>query len=152
MNWETLLARRGAWAIAYPEGQPVIEWVQARLAVPDFGPAVGLGLMRHRKLVAGVLYNGYTQGNICMHVASDGSRYWMNRQFLWRCFDYPFNQLGCRRVTGFVDAENAEARRFNVHLGFALETRLEKAGANGDILIYRMWREDCKFLKPRSLH
>lgn len=137
-------------AIAYTYGPHVVAWVQARGDVSDFGPAVGIGLVRHGKLVAGVLYNGYTKGAICMHIATDETRCWLNRDYLWMCFHYPFVQLGCRRVTGLVDEHNLRARRFNEHLGFELETRMEGATSDGDLLVYRLWKEDCRFLTLRS--
>jgi len=132
--------------VSYTFGQHVVTWVQERLGTDDFGPATGIGILRHRKLAAGVLYNGFTKGAICMHIATDGTKRWMTKEFLWMAFDYPFNQLGCRRVTGLVDEDNVEARKFNEHLGFELETRMVGAAPMGDVLIYRMWKEDCRFI------
>jgi RimJ/RimL family protein N-acetyltransferase len=137
----------------YVSGPAVVEWVSSILDVGDFGPAIGIGTLDHNdELIAGVLYNGYTKNNICMHIASNGSRRWMTKAFLWMCFDYPFSQLGCTRVTGLVDETNLEAQHFNERLGFTLETRLEKACEQGDLLIYRMWRHECRFLTGRVLH
>lgn len=132
-------------------GQEVIDWVQEKFACNDFGPSVGIGYARHGALVAGVLYNGYTVKNICMHIASDGSKQWLNRQFLWTAFDYPFNQLKCSRVTALVGEGNHDARRFDEHIGFKLEARLTDACPSGDLLVYRMLKYECRFIGERRL-
>lgn len=131
-------------------GQHVVDWVAKRSTdYGAFGPAVGIGLESDGALVAGVCFNGYTKTNICMHVASDGSRRWMNREYLWYSFYYPFEQLGVKRITGMVGEGNAAARRFDEHIGFRLETRLKDACETGDLLVYVMWRDQCKWLGVR---
>jgi hypothetical protein len=46
-----------------------------------------------------------------------------------------------------VDASNTDARRFNEHLGFCEEARLIGAAADGgDVLLYVMWKAECRFL------
>lgn len=129
-------------------GPQVAQWVAKRSTdYGDFGPCTGIGLEADGQLVCGVLYNGYTKRNICMHIASDGTRRWMNRDYLWYCFYYPFVQVGVDRVTGLVGEGNAQARRFDEHLGFREEGRLRGACETGDLIIYVMWRDDCRFLR-----
>jgi RimJ/RimL family protein N-acetyltransferase len=62
-------------------------------------------------------------------------------------FDYPFNQAKVKRITGLVGEGNIEARKFDEHIGFKLEARLAGAHPTGDLLIYVMRREDCRFLR-----
>jgi RimJ/RimL family protein N-acetyltransferase len=108
----------------------------------------GLGLERDGELVAGVLFEGYTGPNIWMHVAAVPGRKWLNREYLRYCFHYPFNEIGCNRVSGWVEASNADARRFDEHLGFVEEARLKGAATDGgDVILYVMWRDACRFLK-----
>ena len=137
-------------------GQAVVEWVAKRTnEFGNFGCAVGIGWEREGALVAGVAYSDYNGVNIQMHVASDGTRRWMTREFLWTCFDYPFNQAKVRRVTGLVGEGNAAARRFDENLGFVLEARLKGAHPTGDLLIYCMMKDNCRWLNanlyPRRL-
>jgi len=133
-------------------GQGVVEWVAKRTNEHgNFGCAQGIGWQRHGQIVAGVVYNEFNGVNCLMHVASDGSRRWLHREFLRVAFDYPFNQLKVRRVTGLVGEGNIAAREFDEHLGFTLETRLENAHPTGDLLIYRMWKSDCRWLNE-NLH
>lgn len=120
---------------------------QRGVAVPMSAGMKGLGLERDGSLVAGVLYEGYTGHNIWMHVAADQSKRWMTREYLRYCFHYPFNELGCGRVSGWVEASNEAARRFDEHLGFKEEARLKGAARDGgDVILYVMWRKDCRYV------
>lgn len=132
-------------------GKFVVEWVAKKTnEFGNFGCAVGIGLQEWKgknwELIAGVAYSDFNGVNIQMHVAAEGSR-WMTREYLWTCFDYPFNQAKVERVTGLVGEGNKEARKFDEHLGFELETTLERAHPTGRLLIYRMWKSDCRFLR-----
>lgn len=126
-------------------------WVQAIAGIdwiPDLSSTIGL--VRRGKLVAGCVYEGFNGVNVNMHIASDGSGKWLDREFLWYAFYYPFEQLGVKRVTGLVAASNQAARRFDEHLGFVLEGTLKDAHPDGDLLIYRMFKADCRWLNVRS--
>lgn len=108
----------------------------------------GLGLERDGDLVAGVLYEGYNGHNVWMHVAAEPSKQWLNRQYLHYCFHYPFNEMGVKRLTGYVEASNEQARRFDEHLGFKQEAVLRGAASDGgDVILYVMRREDCRYLR-----
>ena len=134
-------------------GQKVVEWCAKRLdEYGNFGAAVGFGVEDGGKLVAGVVFNDYNGANMNMHVCSDGTRRWMTRELLWMVFDYAFNQAKVKRLTGLVGEKNEQAKKFDEHVGFTLETTLERAHPDGQMLVYRMFREDCKWLKLRSRH
>lgn len=106
-----------------------------------------IGLMRWGRLVAGVLYEGFNGRNIWMHVAAEPGARWMTRDYLRACFAYPFKVCGVQRITGHVEESNAAARRFDEHLGFREEARLSGAAPDGgDVILYVMRREDCRFL------
>ena len=51
------------------------------------------------------------------------------------------------RISGYVNESNEVARRFDEHLGFHEEARLKGAAPDGgDVLLYVMWRDDCRFI------
>lgn len=107
----------------------------------------GIGIERGGELVGAVLYDGYTDNNIFMHVAGTEGMQWATKSFTKAAFGYPFNQLNCKRVSGWVDASNHKARRLDEHLGFKKEAVLEGAAKDGgDVIIYRMWKHECRFL------
>lgn len=121
-------------------------WVCERAGgswTPGRGQAIGLE--QDGELIAGVLYEDFNGANVLMHVAGTGRR-WLTREFLHVAFWYPFEQLGCKRVTGIVPSVNADALRFDTHLGFQLEATLKDAYPGGDLLVLVMRREDCRFL------
>ena len=134
-------------------GAGVVEWVAERTDAPGAfgGGATGLGWARNGALVAGIAYSDFNGVNCQMHVAALPGARWLTREFLWSAFDYPFRQLKLRRVTGLVGEGNAAARRFDEHLGFELETTLRLAHPSGDLLVYVMWREKCRWLNE-NLH
>ena len=122
-------------------------FVRERVPVPVVAGMKGLGLERDGELVAGVLYEGYNRVNVWMHVAAVPGGQWLNKEYLRYCFHYPFVELGCRRVGAYVDASNGDSRRFVEHLGFEREAVLKGAASDGgDVLVYVMWREKCRFL------
>lgn len=102
-----------------------------------------IGLQNSRgELVAGVLYDYYNGASVYMHTAVDR----ITREYVRVCFDYPFNQLRCNVVIGLVPEGNAKARRFDEHLGFVLNSRIPHADPTGDLLVYTMNREQCRWL------
>jgi RimJ/RimL family protein N-acetyltransferase len=126
----------------------VFAFCKERMPVSLVAGMKGLGLERDGELVAGVLYEGYNHHNIWMHVAAEPGKKWLNREFLRYCFHYPFVELGCNRVSGYVEAQNADARRFDEHLGFQQEAVLQGAASDGgDVILYVMRRDDCRYLE-----
>jgi len=110
----------------------------------------GIGLERDGELVAGVIYEGFNGHNVWMHVGADPSKRWMTKEYLRYCFHYPFNELGVRRVSGYVESSNADAVRFDEHLGFKPEARLAGAAKDGsDVILYVMWRGDCRYVDSK---
>jgi RimJ/RimL family protein N-acetyltransferase len=132
-------------------GRPVVDWTAAQMGQHVvFGAAVGFGIEQDGEIIAGVVFDDYNGVNINMHVASSKPR-WMTRELLWMVFDYAFNQAKVNRITGLVGEGNTAAREFDEHIGFTLETTLKAAHPSGDLLIYRMFRDECKWLK-REFH
>ena len=133
-------------------GYHVVQWV-ARTIGPhtDFGSACGIGLLRLDgggawRMIAGVAYADWNGPNLVAHIASDGSRRWMTREYLWTIFDYPFNQQGVRRVTCMIGEGNRASVNLCERLGFEQEARLQGAHPSGDLLVYRLFKERCKWI------
>lgn len=137
--------------VIYGQDDRVIKWVGQRVDENDFGNATAIGLEYDGNLIAGVVYNMYTEAGISMHVAAEPGKRWMNRDFLFRAFAYPFLQLRCNRVTGLVRVDNIEARRFDEHLGFVQEGVIRKGAVDGtDMILYGMLKEECRWLGVRK--
>ena len=106
-----------------------------------------IGLRKNGELVAGAIFEGFNGRNLWVHLAGAPGSRWMTRDYLKLCFAYAFLACGVDRLSGYVNASNAQARRLNEHFGYRQEATLQGAAADGgDVLIYVMWRKDCRFI------
>lgn len=129
-------------------GKGVVDWVAKQTnEYGNFGTDIGIGWQKNGEIVAGVAYANWNGPNIECHIASDKSRKWLTKQYLFAIFWYPFVQLDCRRITVCVGSGNKDSIRFVKHLGFQLEATLENAHPTGDILIFRLLKEECRFIR-----
>lgn len=126
----------------------VFDFVSSRVPMAAVENMKAIGLERNGLLAAGVIYEGFNGQNVWMHVAANPDGKWMTRDYLRYCFEYPFDEMGVKRVSGYVNASNKAAVRFDEHLGFKKEAVLQGAAADGgDVFIYVMRRNDCRYLK-----
>jgi len=102
---------------------------------------------RDGDLMGGVIYTGYTgpKGSVGMHYAGFHPR-WFSRDMLFVCFDYPFNQLGVKKIFGQVPVMNEEVVKLNCKLGFKAEEVIKDVYPDGDMLLMSMYRDDCRYL------
>ena len=115
-----------------------------------WGEFCALGLMRHGRFVAGVIYNKMEGANVCMHIGAVGGAKWLNEEFLHAAFDYPFNELRKRRVTACIRASNRKAIKFVKNLGFEYEGTMKHYYSDDDMVIHGMLREKCRFLMRKA--
>lgn len=111
-----------------------------------------IGVRRHGVVVAGIVYTNFTGTSVAMHVAAAEDN-WIVPDLLWVSFDYPFRQLGCDKVFGYVKASNDLAMQFDLKLGFEVEAVIKDVYPDGDLFILSMRREGCRWLriKPRRI-
>ena len=134
-----------------PEDWPrIAEFVANRVGSEretDKFTAIGLGT--DDKVVAGVVYSGFNGSQVLVAVAIDGK--FITREFLWFIHFYAFKQLGVKRITACVEQTNTVSQQFVTRLGFKLESVMERAGRTGDLLVYRLFPEECRYLeKPHA--
>lgn len=127
-------------------GQAVGEWVVAKAGGHWTHLCQAIGWESNGVPVAGIMYDGYTGSSIAMHSRCDDPRK-VSREWLWAIFDYPFNKLKVKRVTGVVSTANEKAQKTNEHLGWKRETVISDYFPDGDGIIYIMRPEDCRWLK-----
>jgi len=127
-------------------------WVCERAGgtwVPGRGTAIGK--LNEGKLQAGVLYEDFNKANVMCHIAGEGN--WATRDYLNVIFDYPFNQLSVKRITVPVASDNIKSINLVSRMGFTLECTLAQATPEGDLHLFRMWRDDCQYIKGKyALH
>jgi len=119
-----------------------------------FNPAADrvISVTSEGNLLGGNIFTGYTGASIHTHTAGFAKN-WANRDFLWAIFDYPFNQLGCKKVFGQVPEYNTKALEIDLKLGFKIEAKIDDVFPDGACLVLSLAREDCRWLKlkPRGL-
>lgn len=109
------------------------------------GRSQAIGRIKDGKVVAGVLYEDYNGVNVVCHIACEKTG--INRRFLLIIFDYPFQQLKCKRITVVIAQSNTASRRLVEHMGFEVEANLHHAHPDGDLIVYRMMADDCRWTK-----
>ena len=131
------------------DAEVVGPWVSEKAGLQWFtGMGSAIGRVKDGRLVAGVVYERFNGWNVTCHIRGDGD--WADRRFLGLIFDYPFVQLGARRITTTVDDDNEASISLVTKMGFGLECTLKQANPRGgDTLVYRMFKDECKYLRGR---
>lgn len=140
--------------IVLGQREVLVPWLKQR-AQATFDPTdcetIGLVDEDTRTILAVAAYENYTgvNGSVQVHLAGDGKR-WMNRDFLWVGFDYPFNVLKVKKLLGQVPSWNTAALRLNAHFGYKTEHVIEGYYPNGNLVIVSMVKEDCRWLRIKE--
>lgn len=122
-------------------------WMCERQGCAWMGVGETIGLMdADNSPLAVACFDNYNKVNINVHLAAVSGKRWLNREFLWYCFYYPFVQLGVKRITGIAASSNTEVRKFMLNIGFTLEATLKDAHPDGDLLVYCMTKDNCRWL------
>lgn len=128
-------------------------WISDRVGggyVPGRGSTIGL-FDAEAGILAATYFTDCNGASIVMHCAGEGKS-WLNREFLWFTFYYPFEQLNVRKILSPVESDNLDCIRFIEHIGFTLEATLKDASPKGDLLIYSMGKQQCKWLSLKEKH
>jgi len=128
-------------------------WIANQLGFPWFqGRGSTIGLMDLKiGPVAAAMFEGYNGASIMVHLASK-NKAWLNREFLWYVCHYPFEELKVHKVIAPIESDNFDSIRWTEHFGFTLEATLEAAAPKGDLLIYTMRKDQCKWLQLEGLY
>jgi len=122
-------------------GDAVETWVRKLLHIHcNVSGGQSIGWESNGEITAGAIFYNWNKVNINMHIAIAGP---ISPTFIAAIMDYPFNQLGCRRITGMVAENNAKSRRFSEHLGATVEGVLQDAIEDGNLLVYGLLRKDA---------
>jgi len=123
----------------------VVNWVKHRTGLSLGATAVGIGEERDGKIIAGAAFDCWTVNNIFVSLAVDESP---SKDFWLFVTDYPFEQLGCTRVTAMLESGNEKSEKITKHMGFTEECRLVGAASNGgDLVMHVLRKPDCRVVK-----
>lgn len=100
------------------------------------------GVIRGNEMAAIIVYSEYRHPNIEASIWSSTPR-WATPPVLRVLLQYPFLQLGVKRITATTEATNQPARAFLCRLGFRQEGVHPDALPTGDAVTYGLLRADA---------
>lgn len=118
-------------------------WVAAQMDGDyDKTKSHAIGFVRDGKLIAGFVYEKWNGQSVFCHLAIKGQ---INKTFLKVAMGYAFEGLGAKKIIGPILHSNQKSIKAAKALGFIEEARITNAAPNGDILLYTMTAEQCRF-------
>jgi len=105
-----------------------------------------IGLKQNGEFVAGVIYENWCGQAITCHIAIFGR---LTPRYLAVIFDYPFNVCKVKKIIVPVDATNSKSVTLVEKMGFTEEARIKDGMADGDMILYTLVKENCKYLGER---
>ena len=124
-------------------GDGVVEWVAERLSVKgDTATARGIGWSKGGKIVIGAMFYNFNHAHIFIHIARDKSVR-LPPTFMAAIIDYPFVQLGCTYLRGFISERSAASIDFARKLGANLEAELQDGFPGANMLIFGLPRQEA---------
>ena len=121
------------------------DWLAKRVQLPWSSDFCALGRIVDGEIAGVVGYCSFTGTSCEMHMAGEGR--WINREFLYRAFCYPFTQLGLLMVIGRVVGNNLRALDIDRRLGFKERLYLPEAHPDGGVHILTMRHDECRWTK-----
>jgi RimJ/RimL family protein N-acetyltransferase len=126
----------------------VAAWVAAHIpqmgGAADFGPSTAIGVVSaDGRALGGVVFHNYQPRfrNIEVSFASE-SRRWLTRNLIRQILAYPFDQLGCQRLTAITPKNARAARAFLDHFGFKREGVVRRGFGTDDAIISGLMRRE----------
>lgn len=133
--------------LIYGQEERLLPWAQERIGIGPFRrDAYTMGLEKDGELVMVVVFDNFSAVDCNVHLCSDGSRRWMNKDILLAAMAYVFVQLKLNRITGLVPAKKTDVIAFDEHFGFEREGYCRKALPDDDLVILGLLRENCRFI------
>jgi len=104
------------------------------------------------ELLGAVCFNTFLGATCQLHVAMKDDYHYTPREMLSTVMDIAFNRFNVAKLLGVVNSRNEKAMRFDKHLGFVEEYRMQGMHDNGgDIVIFSMTRTQCRYLRQSKV-
>lgn len=95
-----------------------------------FGHCSTIALLDEKEIRTVLVYSSFNGINCEVTVASTG-KWWLRKDVLKVLMKYPFDQLGCQRITLLVKENNKTVLRLVEHMGFVREGCLRQYHDDG---------------------
>lgn len=103
-------------------------------------------LMSMDAVSVAVAYNCFVGRTCCMHVVVQRPE-GVTPAVVREAFEFPFLVANCEAVLALVDDENHAALEFDKRLGFVEVARIPHGGPVSDLIVLRMLRSECRWLR-----
>lgn len=124
---------------------------EVRAAFRDY---TAIGIIRRDEFCGGVVYHNFysmPHGNAVEVSIACSDAGWALPQTLRALFSYPFEQLGCVRMTAIAAKSNTRSRKLIEGLGFKREGSHPRAiDGKEDAISYGLLKEHCRWIKERQ--
>ncbi len=98
------------------------------------------------QVAVAVGYNAFIGRTCCMHTVIQRPDL-VSPRIVREAFEFPFVVCGCEAVLALVDSCNEAALSFDTKLGFVEVARVPNGGTDADLIVLRMLRADCRWLR-----
>lgn len=132
--------------VVWAQDPILVQWVNDQLQV-RFKPweVITCAHVQGDQLLCVIVFSRFTTWGCEVTVASTSPK-WCTRKFLKEAFAYPFVMCGYQRVTFITTPENQKAITACQKVGAVYEATLKKWFGDRDGLVYRMLKEECKWI------
>lgn len=127
-------------------GKAVGEWVAAKVGGVLQDNSTAIGLERDGQLVAGTIYESWNGRSIVCHIAITGT---ITPGFMRAICRYPFDVCRVHKVIGPIPSSNEKAIENAIRIGFQEEARIKDADPDGDIILFTLTKDKCRYLGVR---
>lgn len=97
------------------------------------------------EIQAAASFDNFNGVNAFLHFTNSKTRI-VPRDFLKLVFGYAFKELKLKRLSAAFSSKNRVVCRLGEICGFKFEAVLKGAAPDGDLVIYKLTRETCRFI------
>lgn len=144
--------------VTAPQGH-LLEWAQSVQRFKGEWPAdaqamaaVDVDATGETTIRAVVVATNWQEGHSCnLHIASDGKRSFVRRDFIAIVFRWLFEMRGLRRINAIIAVDNTRTQILALKLGFRWEGRMAGGMPSGsDAILMGMTAKDCRWISDRE--
>lgn len=133
--------------IALEQKKEFFQFINDRLN-SDFEPEKSrcIAVTEGDKILGVFVASRFTSYSCELSLAADSPRF-LSRKVMMILSHYLFVTCGIIRVTSIVKEHNHRSLKLTRGVGFIEEARLKKGGGDQDTILFRMLKEECKWIK-----
>ena len=133
--------------------QLLAKWVLQRVPLPGLTHFQCLAFFDpERGVQAVVMYHNYRKTDIEIVFACEPGGRWAHRDLMKMAINYPFDQLGCSRITALCRKDNKKVRKLMYQVGFKQEGKIRRADDDGaDLFIYGLLPEEYRLGRKNTM-